>query len=98
MVQSAALTATETAAAAETTTISIKDNSMTTTGSNAPSMMRRYLDCATTSHICGDEQRIEWYTEYSKRDELEICDFAGRKAGKATMRSKVQLRHQSPGG
>jgi len=90
--------ATETAAAAETTTTSIEDYWMTTTGREAPSKESWYLDCATTSHICGDRQRFERYTEYTKREEREIRDFAGMTVGKATGHGDVRLRLRLPGG
>jgi len=77
----------ESAAPTETvpamTTRSIEDYWMTTTGREAPSKESWYLDCATTSHICGDRKRFERYTEYTKRDGQEIHDVAGRVAGKA---------------
>ena len=37
-------------------------------------------------------------TEYTKREEREIRDFAGRKAGKATGHGDVRLRLWLPGG
>jgi len=90
--------ATETAAAAETTTTSIEDYWMTTTGREAPSKESWYLDCATTSHVCGDRRKFERYTEYTKREEREIRDFAGRVAGKAIGHGDVRLRLRLPGG
>ena len=89
--------ATETAATTTTTT-SIEDYWMTTTGREAPSKESWYLDCATTSHICGDRQRFERYTEYTKREEREIRDFAGMTVGKATGHGDVRLRLRLPGG
>jgi hypothetical protein len=65
----------ETAAAAETTTTSFENYLMTVTNRESPSMESWYLDCATTSHICGDRRKFERYTEYTKRDEREIRDF-----------------------
>ena len=88
---------TETAATTMTTT-SIEDYWMTTTGREAPSKESWYLDCATTSHVCGDRRKFERYTEYTKREEWEIRDFAGRVAGKATGHGDVRLRLWSPGG
>ena len=78
-VQSGALT--ETAAAAATTTISIENYWMTVTG-RSPEMEGWYLECATTSHVCRDRRKFEWYTEYTKREEREAGDCAGRVAGK----------------
>jgi len=71
---------------------------MTTTGREAPSKESWNLDCATTAHICGDLQRFERYTEYTKREEREIHDLAGRKAGKATVHGDVRLILWLPGG
>ena len=99
-VESVALT--ETAAAADgattTTTTSIENHWMTVTNGQSPSKESWYLDCATTSHICGDRQRFERYTEYTKREEREIRNFAGRKAGKAIGYGDVRLRLRLPGG
>ena len=58
-VESAALT--ETAAA--TTTTTIENYWMTDTNGESPSKESWYLDCATTSHICGDRRMFERYTE-----------------------------------
>jgi hypothetical protein len=69
---------TETAAA----TTSIENYWMTVTG-RYPEKEGWYLDCTTTSHVCGDRRKFERYTEYTKREEREIRDFAGRVAGKA---------------
>jgi len=91
VVESAAPT--ETAAA---TTTSIENYWMTVTG-RSPSKESWYLDCATTSHICGDRRKFERYTEYTKREEREIRDFAGRVAGKAIGYGDVRLRLQLPG-
>jgi len=98
-VESGAPTATAAAAAATTmTTTSIENYWMTVTNGKSPSKESWYLDCATTTHICGDGQRFERYTEYTKREEREIRDFAGRKAGKATGHGNVRLRLRLPGG
>jgi len=97
-VVSGAPTETTAAAAATTmTTTSIENYWMTVTG-RSPEKEGWYMDCATTTHICGDQQRFEQYTEYTKREEREICDFAGRKAGKATGHGDVRLRLRLPGG
>jgi hypothetical protein len=88
---------TETAAAAATTTTSIENYWMTVTG-RSPEKEAWYLDCATTSHICGDRRKFERYTEYTKKDEREIGDFTGRVAGKAIGHGDVRLRLQLPGG
>jgi hypothetical protein len=71
---------TETAAA--TTTTSIENYWMTVTG-RSPEKEGWHLDCATTSHGCGDRRKFEPYMEYTKRDGREIYNFAGRVAGKA---------------
>jgi hypothetical protein len=73
---------TETAAAAGPTTTSLENYWMTVTG-KSPEKEGWYLDCATTSHVCGDRRKFERYTEYTKREEREIHDFAGRVAVKA---------------
>jgi hypothetical protein len=96
--ESAAQTETAAAAAAATTTTSIENYWMTVTNGKSPSKESWYLDCATTSHICGDRQRFERYTEYTKREEREIRNFAGRKAGKAIGHGDVRLRLRLPGG
>jgi hypothetical protein len=89
---------TETAAAATTmATTSIENYWMTVTG-RSPEKEAWYLDCATTSHICGDRRRFERYTEYTKKEEREIGDFAGRVAGKAIGHGDVRLRLRLPGG
>jgi hypothetical protein len=91
-------TAAAAAAATTTTTTSIENYWMTVTNGKSPSKESWYLDCATTSHICGDRQRFERYTEYTKREEREIRNFAGRKAGKAIGHGDVRLRLRLPGG
>jgi hypothetical protein len=89
---------TETAAAETTMTMtSIENYWMTVTG-RSPSKESWYLDCATTSHICEDRRKFEWYTEYTKRDGREIRDFAGTVAGKAIGHGDVRLRLRLPGG
>ena len=55
------------------------------------------MDCATTSHVCGDRQEFIRYTQYAKRDEQEIHEFAGRVAGKAIGYGDVRLRFRLPG-
>jgi hypothetical protein len=63
------------AAAAATmmmTTASIENYWITVPNRESPSKESWYLDCATTSHICGDEQEFIQYTQYAKRDEREI--------------------------
>ena len=72
-VESSALT--ETAAA--TTTTCTEDYWMTTSSREAASKESWNVDCATTSHICGDQRKFEHYTKYTKREEREIRDFAG---------------------
>jgi len=83
---------TATAAAAETTTTSIENYWMTVTNGESLSKESWYLDCATTTDICGDQQDFAWYTQYAKRDEWEIHDFAGRVTGKAIWYGDVRLR------
>jgi len=87
---------TETAAA--TTTTSIENYWMTVTNGKSPSKESWYLDCATTTHICGDRRKFERYTEYTKREERQICDFAGSVGGKAIGHGDVRLRLRLPGG
>jgi hypothetical protein len=86
------------AAAATTTTTSIENYWMTVTNGKSPSKESRYLACATASHICGDRQRFERYTAYTKREEREIRTFAGSKARKAIGHDDVRLRLRLPGG
>jgi len=93
----AAAAPTETAAVAATTTTSIENYWMTVTG-RSPENEGWYLDCATTSHVCGDWRKFERYTECTKRDGREIRDFAGRVAGKAIGHGDVRLRLRLPGG
>ena len=90
-------TAAAAAAAAATTTTSIENYWMTVTG-RSPEKEAWYLHCATTSHICGDQRKFERYTEYTKKEEQEIGDFAGRVAGKATGYGDVRVRLRLPGG
>jgi hypothetical protein len=101
-VESGAPTETVTAAAAAatttTTTTSIENYWMTVTNGKSPSKESWYLDCATTTHICGDRRKFEQYTEYTKSDGREIHDFAGMVAGKAIGRGDVRLRLRLPGG
>jgi len=89
---------TETAATAATITTSIENYWMTVTNKESPSKECWYLDCATTSHICGDRRKFERYTEYTKREEWEIGDCAGRVAGKVIRHGDVRLRLRLPGG
>jgi len=89
--------ATETAAAAEMKTTSIENYWMTVTSGESPSKKSWYLDCATTSHMCGDRQEFLRDTQYTKRDEREIHNFAGRVAGKAIGYGDVRLRLRPPG-
>jgi hypothetical protein len=95
--ESAAQTETAAAAAAATTTTSIENYWMTVT-SRSPEKEAWYLDCATTSHICGDRRKFERYTEYTKKEEREIGDFAGRVADKAIGHRDVRLKLRLPGG
>jgi len=91
-------TAAAAAAAATTTTTSIENYWMTVTNGKSPSKESWYLDCATTTHICGDRQKFERYTEYTKREERQIRDFAGSVGGKAIGHGDVRLRLRLPGG
>jgi len=86
---------TETAAA--TTTSSIENYWMTVTSGESPSKESWYLDCTTTSHICGDWQQFVRYTQYAKRDHREIHDFAGWVAGKAIGYGDLRLSLRLPG-
>jgi len=97
-VESTAPTETAVAAAAMTmTTTSIENNWRTVMNRESPSKESWYLDCTTTSHICGDRQEFVRYTKYAKRDEREIHDFAGRVADKAIEYGDVRLRLRLPG-
>jgi hypothetical protein len=90
---------TETVVAATTMTrTSIGNYWITVTNGESPSKESWYLDCATTTHICGDRQKLERYTEYTKRGDQEIRDFAGRVASKAIGHRDVRLRLRLPGG
>jgi hypothetical protein len=99
---------TETAATAKHDTITARDSAeMTTTienywvtetgGKTAPSKESWYLDCASTSHICGDRRKFVRYTGFTKKDERDIRDFAGTVAGKAIGHGDVRLRLRLPG-
>jgi hypothetical protein len=68
-----------------------------TGGKTAPSKESWYLDCASTSHICGDRRKFVRYTGFTKKDEREIRDFAGKVAGKAIGQGDVRLRLRLPG-
>jgi hypothetical protein len=99
VVESAAPTETaEAAAAATMTTRSIENYWMTVTNRKSPSKQSWYLDCATTTHICGDRRKFERYTEYTKREERQIRDFGGSVGGKAIGHGDVRLRLRLPGG
>jgi len=81
---------TETAAKDDTITTArvsaktIENYWVTDTGrKTVPSKESWYLDCASTSHICGDRRKFVWYTGFTKKDEREIRDFARMVAGKA---------------
>ena len=52
-------------------------------GKTAPLKECWHLDCASTSHICGDRRNFALYIGSTKKDEREIRDFTGRVAGKA---------------
>jgi len=95
VVESAAPT--ETLATASMTTTSIENYWMTVTGIS-PEKEGWYLDCSTTSHVCGDRRKLERYTKYTKRDAREIRDFAGTVVGKAIWHGDVRLRLRLPGG
>jgi hypothetical protein len=69
-----------------------------TGGKSAPSKESWYLDCASTSHVCGDRRKFARYTGFTKKDEREIRDFAGRVAGKAIGHGDVRLSFRLPGG
>jgi len=68
---------------------SIENYWMTVTNGESPSEKSWYLDCVTTTHICGYQQKFEWYKKYTKRDGREIHDFAGRVAGQAIRHGDV---------
>jgi len=89
---------TKTAATAATIATSIANYWMSVTNGESPSKESWYLECATTSHICRDRRMFERYMEYTKRDRQEICDSAGRVAGKAIRHGDVRLRFRLPGG
>jgi len=89
---------TETAAMDDTITAARVSAEMTTIenywvtdtgGKTAPSKESWYLDCASTSHICGDRRKFARYTGFNKKDEREIRDFAGRVGGKAIGRGDI---------
>jgi hypothetical protein len=99
---------TETAAKAKDDTITTRDSAeITTTIANywvtdtgrkmAPSKVSWNLDCASTSHICEDRRKSARYTGFTKKDEREIRDFAGRVAGKAVGQGDVRLKFHLPG-
>jgi len=99
-VESGAPTETAAVAALAATTMtmtSIENYWMTVTNRESLSKEGWYLDCATTSHICGDRQEFIRYTQYTKRVEREIHDFAGRVAGKAIGYGDMRLRLRQPG-
>jgi hypothetical protein len=79
------------------TTTSIENYWMTVTG-RSPEKEGWYLDCATTSHVCGDRRKFKQYPEYTERDGREIRDFAGTVAGMAIGHGDVRLRLRLPGG
>jgi len=57
------------------TTTSVENDWMTVTG-RSPEKESWYLDCTTTSPVCGDRRNFERYTDYAKWEEWEIRDFA----------------------
>jgi len=85
----------ETAAVAETTTTSIE---YYTTGRETPSKKSWYCNCATTTHVCGDLQKFKLSTEYTNREEREICNFNGRVAHEDIGHGDVHLRLRLPRG
>jgi len=78
------------------TMTSIENYCMTVAG-RFPGKGSWYLDCATTSHVCGDQRKFEWSTEYTKRDERVICEFVGMVAGKAIGHRDERVRLWLPG-
>jgi len=68
-----------------------------TGGKMAPSKESCYLDSASSSHICGDRMMFVRYTGFTKTDQREIPDFAGRAAGKAIGHGAVGLSFRLPG-
>jgi len=69
----------------------------TTGGKTAPSKESWYLDCASTSHVCGDQRMFARYTGFTKKDEREIRDFAGKVAGRAIGQGDVRFSLRLPG-
>ena len=66
-------------------------------GKTAPSKESWYLDCASTSQVCGDRRKFARYMGFTKQDEWEIRDFARRVAGQAVGQGDVQLKFRLPG-
>ena len=79
-------------------TTTIENYWVTDTGGNtAPSKESWYLDCASTSHVCGDRRKFARYMGFTKKDQREIGDFAGRAVGKAIGHGDVRLSFRLPG-
>jgi len=90
---------TETAVAAMTmTTTSIENYWMIVANRESPSKESWNLDCATTTHICGDWRKFKRYAKYTRRDAREIRDCARSVAGKVIRHGAVRLRLWLPGG
>jgi len=56
-----------------------------------------YLDCASTSHLYGNQRMFPRYMGLTMNDEREFCDMAGTVAGKAIGQGDIWLRFRLPG-
>jgi len=68
-----------------------------TGGKMAPSKESWYLNCTSTSHICGNRRMFVRYMGFTKQDDQEIRDSARREAGKAIGHGDVRLSFCLPG-
>jgi hypothetical protein len=91
LTEAAAAAPTETAPAAVTTMTSIENYCMTLTA-RSPGKKGWNLDYVMISHVYGDRRKFKQYTEFTKGDGWEICDVAGRVAGKVVGHRDIRLR------
>jgi len=89
----------DTITAARVSVETIENYWVTNTGRyTAPSKGSWYLNCVFTSPVCADQRKLDHYMGFTKKDEQEINDSAGKVPGKAIRQGDVRSRFRLPGG